>query len=115
LSWSPAPGPGIGRETARQFADLGALVYCADRSEESLTETRALIAKDGGSAHAAAVDVSVESEVAGLLERISDETGRLDIAFNNAGITGGAHRVEDYPVGDFENVLRVNLTGVFLG
>jgi len=108
-------GSGIGREAARQFADLGALVYCVDRSEDNLTETRALIAKDGGSAHVAAVDVSVESEVAGLLERISDETGRLDVAFNNAGITGGAHRVEDYSVLEFENVLRVNLTGVFLG
>ena len=39
---------------------------------------------------------------------------RLD-EFNNAGITGGAHRVEDYPSADFENVLRVNLRSVFLG
>ena len=37
------------------------------------------------------------------------------MAFNNAGITGGAHRIEDYPASDFEKVLRVNLTSVFLG
>ena len=63
----------------------------------------------------ARVDVAEEQEVAALLARISAEVGRLDVAFNNAGITGGAHRIEDYPASDFEKVLRVNLTSVFLG
>src|SRR5205085_9593413 len=54
-------------------------------------------------------------DVAGLLARIGEEAGRLDVAFNNAGITGGAHRIEDYPSADFDDVLRVNLRSVFLG
>jgi len=41
--------------------------------------------------------------------------GRLDVAFNNAGITGEAHRIEDYPTSDFDKVIRINLRSVFLG
>jgi NAD(P)-dependent dehydrogenase (short-subunit alcohol dehydrogenase family) len=108
-------GSGIGREAARAFAARGALVYCAGRHEGSLGETRDLIAQAGGNARIAKADVSEEADVAALVRRISEEAGQLDIAFNNAGITGGAHRVEDYPSADFENVLRVNLKSVFLG
>jgi len=108
-------GSGIGREAARAFAARGALVYCAGRHEGSLGETRDLIAQAGGNARIAKADVSEEADVAALVRRISEEAGQLNIAFNNAGITGGAHRVEDYPSADFENVLRVNLKSVFLG
>src|SRR5882762_9238004 len=108
-------GSGIGREAARAFAARGALVYCAGRHEGSLGETRDLIAQAGGNARIAKADVSEEADVAALVKRISEEAGQLNIAFNNAGITGGAHRVEDYPSADFENVLRVNLKSVFLG
>jgi NAD(P)-dependent dehydrogenase (short-subunit alcohol dehydrogenase family) len=108
-------GSGIGREAARSFAARGALVYCAGRHEGNLGETRDLIAQAGGKARTAKADVSEEADVAALVRRIGEEAGQLDIAFNNAGITGGAHRVEDYPSADFENVLRVNLRSVFLG
>lgn len=108
-------GSGIGREAARAFAARGALVYGVSRHDQNLAETQDLIAQAGGTAHVARVDVSVESEVAAFLARISAEAGRLDVAFNNAGITGGAHRIEDYPTIDFDNVLRVNLRSVFLG
>jgi NAD(P)-dependent dehydrogenase (short-subunit alcohol dehydrogenase family) len=108
-------GSGIGREAARAFAARGALVYCAGRHEGRLGETRDLIAQAGGNARIAKADVSEEADVAALVRRISEEAGQLNIAFNNAGITGGAHRVEDYPSADFENVLRVNLKSVFLG
>jgi NAD(P)-dependent dehydrogenase (short-subunit alcohol dehydrogenase family) len=74
-----------------------------------------MISGEGGTAHVAAADVSEEDQVADLLARIAREAGRLDVAFNNAGITGGAHRLEDYPSADFDNVLRVNLKSVFLG
>jgi NAD(P)-dependent dehydrogenase (short-subunit alcohol dehydrogenase family) len=108
-------GSGIGREAARLFATRGAIVYGADVNERGLAETRSLIAEAGGTAHVVRVDVSVEAEQAALLARIGGEAGRLDVAFNNAGITGGAHRIEDYPAADFDNVLRVNLKSVFLG
>jgi len=108
-------GSGIGREAARAFAARGAEVYCVGRHDRNLIETQELIVQAGGIARVARADVSVEGEVAALLERISEETGRLDVAFNNAGITGGAHRIEDYPTADFDNVLSVNLRSVFLG
>jgi len=108
-------GSGIGREAAQAFAARGALVYCADLNDQGVAETQDLIAKVGGVARVAHVDVSEEGEVAAFLARISEEAGRLDAAFNNAGITGGAHRIEDYPASDFDNVLRVNLRSVFLG
>jgi NAD(P)-dependent dehydrogenase (short-subunit alcohol dehydrogenase family) len=107
-------GSGIGREAARGFAARGALVYCVGRHDRNLAETQELIAQAGGTAHVARADVSEEREVAALVARISEEAGRLDVAFNNAGITGGAHRIEDYPTSDFEDVLRVNLRSVFL-
>ena len=61
------------------------------------------------------VNVSEESEVAAFLAFIDKTAGRLDAAFNNAGITGGTYRIEDYPTDDFDRVLRVNLRSVFLG
>jgi NAD(P)-dependent dehydrogenase (short-subunit alcohol dehydrogenase family) len=108
-------GSGIGREAARAFAARGAVVYGVGLHDPGLVETQELIAQAGGTAHVARVDVSQEREVAALLSRIEHEAGRLDVAFNNAGITGGAHRIEDYPASDFDNVLRVNLVSVFLG
>jgi NAD(P)-dependent dehydrogenase (short-subunit alcohol dehydrogenase family) len=107
-------GSGIGREAAREFANRGALVYGADLNERGLAETQDLIARGGGKVHIAHVDVSAEDDVAVLLMRIDKEAGRLDVAFNNAGILGGAHRIEDYPSADFDNVLRVNLRSIFL-
>lgn len=108
-------GSGIGREAALAFAARGATVYCAGRNENSLAETREMILFAGGQAHVAPVDVSEESQVVAVIARIEQESKRLDVAFNNAGITGGAHRFEDYPPEEYDEVLRVNLKSVFLG
>ena len=108
-------GSGIGQEAARAFAKRGALVYAADLNAEGLAVTQELIASSGGEVRITPLDVADETSVAGLLGRIEADAGRLDIAFNNAGITGSAHRLEDYPTEDFDRVLRVNLRSVFLG
>jgi NAD(P)-dependent dehydrogenase (short-subunit alcohol dehydrogenase family) len=108
-------GSGIGREAARAFAARGAYVYGADLNEPGLAETQSLIVKARGQASVGRLDVADEGAVASLVARIGEEHGRLDVAFNNAGITGGAHRIEDYPAADFDNVVRVNLRSVFLG
>jgi NAD(P)-dependent dehydrogenase (short-subunit alcohol dehydrogenase family) len=108
-------GSGIGREAALLFARRGALVHCAGQTEEGLVRTADLITQAGGKARIQKLDVSLEDGVAALLKRIEKEDGRLDAAFNNAGITGGSHRIEDYPAEDFDQVIRVNLRSVFLG
>jgi len=108
-------GSGIGREAARAFAARGAIVYGVGLHDRGLVETQELIRQSGGVVHVARVDVSKEEEVKQIVARIDAEVGRLDVAFNNAGITGGAHLTEDYPSDDFDSVLRVNLKSVFLG
>jgi NAD(P)-dependent dehydrogenase (short-subunit alcohol dehydrogenase family) len=108
-------GSGIGREAALAFAARGAIVYCAGRGERNIAETCDTIRESGGTAHAARADVADEAQISALIARIGKEAGRLDVAFNNAGITGGAHRFEDYPTADFDEVLRVNLRSIFLG
>ena len=108
-------GSGIGREAARAFASRGAFVFGADLNETGLAETKKLISESGGRIEVMRVNVSEESEVAAFLAFIDKTAGRLDAAFNNAGITGGTHRIEDYPTDDFDRVLRVNLRSVFLG
>ena len=107
-------GSGIGREAAVAFASRGAIVYCAGRGETGLAETRDRILLNGGRAQVQLADVSDEAQVSTLVARIKQESGRLDVAFNNAGITGSAHRLEDYPTTDFDEVLRVNLKSIFL-
>src|SRR4051794_35656474 len=94
-------GSGIGREAAMAFAARGATVYCVGRSERNTAESRADIEAAGGIAYAVAVDVADEAQVSALMRRIDRESGRLDAAFNNAGITGSAHRFEEYPSHDF--------------
>ena len=108
-------GSGIGREAARMFADRGALVYCVGLTEPNLIETQHQIVQGGGKARVARADVSDEQQIAAVMARIDAEAGRLDIACNNAGVTGGAHRLEEYPTADFDDVIRINLKSVFLG
>jgi NAD(P)-dependent dehydrogenase (short-subunit alcohol dehydrogenase family) len=106
-------GSGIGREAARLFAERGAHVFAADLNVAGLEETKDITV--AGKIDIARVDVASEGEVKAFLARIEQDAGRLDVAFNNAGITGGAHRIEDYPTDDFDKVLTVNLRSVFLG
>jgi NAD(P)-dependent dehydrogenase (short-subunit alcohol dehydrogenase family) len=108
-------GSGIGREAAILFAERGAHVFAADRNLGVLEETRDIVAAAAGKIDIDRVDVASEEEVKAFLARIEKDAGRLDAAFNNAGITGGTHRIEDYPIDDFDKVLSVNLRSVFLG
>lgn len=108
-------GSGIGREAALAFARAGAWVFGADRDTAGLQQTNYLISSEGFRFDLAEVDVSQESDVERFTRYVLASAGRLDIAFNNAGITGETHRIEDYPVEDFDRVVAVNLRSVFLG
>ena len=107
-------GSGIGRATAIVFADEGAKLVLADVNERGGEETVRLVRERGGEAVHINCDVTdpaqVEALVAGAVERF----GRLDCAFNNAGIGGESARLADYDEQAWHRVIAVNLTGVFL-
>lgn len=109
-------GTGIGRETARLYASEGGRVAVADIRDGDGNETVALIEAAGGEAIFVKVDVSSSSDVKNLYEVIEERYGELHIVTANAGITGRAHQVlfENVDDGDFQQLLDVNLRGVFL-
>src|SRR6516225_4498354 len=104
---------GIGRATAIAFAERGANVVVAGRREAEGAETIVLIQKAGGNALFVRTDVSVESEIAGLVARTQEHFGRLDFAFNNAGV-GGEGRGGISATGEiYDRIMNINTRGVF--
>ena len=81
-------GGGIGRATALAFAREGARVAVADITEEAARETVALVNTAGGQAISLSGDVSRDADVRWIVEAVVSTYGRLDCAFNNAGIAG---------------------------
>ena len=108
-------GSGIGRAVAKAFAREGARIVVAGRTLETLTETVAQITRAGGQACAVVTDVSKPSDCKTLVARTCEEYGRLDLACNNAGIGGDQVPTADYPVGSWDKIIAVNLSGVFYG
>ncbi len=107
-------GSGIGRATAALFAREGARVAVADVGMEGGEETVKAIRTAGGEAVFIRADVSRADEVQALVGRVVETYGRLDCAHNNAGIGGSGALTADYLQEDWDQVLRVNLTGVWL-
>src|SRR5689334_21827952 len=90
-------GSGIGRATALEFAAQGARLTLADIDESAGQETAQLLAEMGGDAIHLRCDVTDATEVKRLVAACVERYGRLDCAFNNAGIGGGSARLADYP------------------
>ncbi len=107
-------GSGIGRETAVLFAKHGAKVAIADINPVGGQETVEMIAKQGGEAFFVQVDVSQASQVEHMVNAVVGRYGRLDIAFNNAGIEGTPVRTADVTEADFDQIMAVNVKGVWL-
>ena len=108
-------GSGIGRAAAQAFAAEGASVVVADIAVEGGEETVRLIEKQGGKAVFVATDVSQQAPVEALVAATVDTYGRLDYAFNNAGIAvEGPTPLADSSIEVFDRMLGVNLRGVFL-
>jgi NAD(P)-dependent dehydrogenase (short-subunit alcohol dehydrogenase family) len=110
---------GIGRATAVAMAREGARVAVADRAEETAADTVALINAAGGQAIAIGGDVTKEADVAAMVARTVSAFGRIDCAFNNAGVATRAvgpagQRIHELSQASFDAMLAVNLTGVFL-
>lgn len=107
-------GSGLGRAAAVLFAQRGANVVVSDVNEAGGAETVRLIEAAGGKAAFFRCDVASETEVNGLIHFAVDTFGRLDCAVNNAGIGGALAPTHLYPADNFERVMAVNCTGVFL-
>jgi NAD(P)-dependent dehydrogenase (short-subunit alcohol dehydrogenase family) len=104
---------GMGLATAQAFAEMGAAVVLADINDETLrTATDGLVGA-GHRALGVTCDVSDEDEVAALVERTIESFGRLDMAFNNAGIQVPPSDAADEPADIFDRVNAVNLRGVW--
>jgi NAD(P)-dependent dehydrogenase (short-subunit alcohol dehydrogenase family) len=107
-------GSGIGQATAIYFAREGASVIVADVDTEGGAQTVQLIEEAGGKAAFVHCDVSNPDEVKTMVGFAVSKYGRLDYAFNNAGIGGAAALTGEYPADSWNQVIAVNLTGVFL-
>lgn len=105
---------GIGRKAAKRFAEEGAQVVAADVNVDGGQQTIAEIEHAGGEAVFVETDVSDESDVTEMVETAVDTYGGLDCAFNNAGIEGKNAPSSDQPLSNWEQVIDVNLEGVFL-
>jgi NAD(P)-dependent dehydrogenase (short-subunit alcohol dehydrogenase family) len=106
---------GIGRATAKLFAQEGARVVVGARREAELAELVREIRADGGNALALAGDVQSEQYAKDLVAAALKQFGRLDIAFNNAGTLGPVGPSTEVAEAEWSQALAVNLTSAFLG
>ena len=104
---------GMGLATAQAFADSGAAVVLADINDEALQAATEALRARGHEALGVQCDVSDEQAVAALVERTVAAYGRLDMAFNNAGIQVPPSDAADEPADTFDRVNAVNLRGVW--
>ncbi|MEU4279682.1 glucose 1-dehydrogenase [Streptomyces tanashiensis] len=103
---------GIGAEAGREAVESGARVVLTDVRQE---EGRAAAERLGGHARFVRHDVTSEDEWRAVVDFTLDAFGRVDGLVNNAGISGGSHRLEEQTPEAFRRVLDIDLTGVFLG
>jgi len=106
-------GRGIGRAIALRFARAGATVILASRTEEQLSQTAAEVATLGGQAIAVPADVSVKGDVVQLVARALEETGRLDIIVNNAGVFIWK-ALANLDEAEWDRILGTNLKSAYL-
>jgi NAD(P)-dependent dehydrogenase (short-subunit alcohol dehydrogenase family) len=109
-------GGGMGRVAARMFAKEGARVVVAEFGEAAGRETVDLVKGDGGEATFVKVDVADEASAKEMVDHAVATYGRLDVLYNNAGVMPEAdHSVIDTDVATWDQVMAVNVRGVFLG
>lgn len=106
-------GSGIGKGMATGLAEAGAKVALAGRNIEKLDKTAAEMTTSGLDAVPFQVDMAQPDSISNLVDSVLNETGKIDFLFNNAGMI---HRApaEDFPIEEWENMIKVNLTGPFL-
>jgi 3-hydroxybutyrate dehydrogenase len=107
-------GRGIGRAMAKLFAQQGARVFLAARTEAELAETAKEIVSAAGQAAYLAADLTRETDCARVVAAAREKFARIDTLVNNAGHYGPVVPVEDYPLEEFDKVLAVHLRSAFV-
>jgi NAD(P)-dependent dehydrogenase (short-subunit alcohol dehydrogenase family) len=105
-------GSGIGEASCRRFADHGAAVVVADRDAAGAERVAEELRQGGARAVAAVVDVTSEADVEAMVEA-ADGFGPVDVLYANAGVAGSG-RAGDLSVAEWQRVIDINLTGVWL-
>jgi NAD(P)-dependent dehydrogenase (short-subunit alcohol dehydrogenase family) len=109
-------GGGMGRVASQRFAAEGGRVVVAEFSEQAGAETAQLVEDAGGHASFIKVDVSKEDDARAMIDHAVSTFGRVDVLYNNAGVMPEAdHSVIDTDVATWDQVMAVNVRGVFLG
>jgi len=108
-------GSGFGRAMSELYAKEGAKVVVSDVAEDNGNETVEAIKNAGGDAFFVKTDVSKPEDCENLVQQAVQKFGKLDIAFNNAGIGGEANPIGKYSVESWDKVIKINLSGVFYG
>jgi 3-oxoacyl-[acyl-carrier protein] reductase len=108
-------GSGMGRETARLFAERGAEVAVVDVDAEAAEGTVSLIEREGGSAVAVQADVSDTDDIEAAVDRTRNAFGAIDVLHNNAGIPQTSTPIEDVGEATWDRIIDVNLKSAFLG
>ena len=106
---------GIGRATALAFAKSGAKTVVVDRDHAGGEATAGVIRQQGGDALFVAADVTKSADVQAYVKAALDAYGSIDCFHNNAGIEGTVKHTADYDEAMFDQVIAVNIKGVFLG
>lgn len=105
---------GLGRATAVAFAAEGARVAIVDRTEDALRQTADAIKGAGGEVLVIACDVSMPQQVEAAIARTVETFGRLDIAFNNAGVENKPTPLAEIELNEWDRILNINLRGTFV-
>jgi NAD(P)-dependent dehydrogenase (short-subunit alcohol dehydrogenase family) len=105
---------GIGQSAAIALAKAGAKVVVSGRREKEGLETVRLIQQAGSEGIFVKTDITIESDVAALVKKTVEKYGKLDIAFNNAGVVGGGGPVTETDSKNYQNIFDTNVKGVLL-
>jgi NAD(P)-dependent dehydrogenase (short-subunit alcohol dehydrogenase family) len=105
---------GIGEATARTFAKEGAKVFFCGRRENLGKQVETSIKNTGGEATYMRADVQQAEQVKAFVDACVAKYGRLDVAFNNAGVDFPPHAIADTPINEFDELMNTNARGVFL-
>ncbi|MDQ0269589.1 SDR family NAD(P)-dependent oxidoreductase [Cytobacillus purgationiresistens] len=105
----------IGRATAKAFSAEGANLVMLDQNYEALLEVANQLKLTKEDTLMMKVDITSECEVSNAFQAVLEKFGRVDVLFNNAGISGKMQPFEKISLAEFEKTLKINVSGVFLG